>query len=114
MVASTPSPVPKIRAGPALDIATDASRTDRPNGVTEPASARPITSSTRNFVARTTSGGRSSNCRRDVHCAISDAIDIHLHYTGRHESMGIRHESMGIRHESLRVDAIAPGVVTVR
>src|SRR5215813_3519908 len=85
IVTPTASPVPRIRAGPPGEIATAASRTDRPNGVTVPASARPITSSTRCFVACTTSGGRSSKDTRAAHCARSDEIGIRLDYLRRVE-----------------------------
>ena len=49
------------RHGPGGDIATAAARVDRPNGVSAPASASPMTSRIRSFVASTTSSGRSSN-----------------------------------------------------
>src|SRR6201995_5921771 len=50
-----------MRHGPDGDIAVAACRTELPKAVSAPASARPITSSTRFLVAATTSCGRSSN-----------------------------------------------------
>ena len=51
----------------AATMAVAASRTERPNAVSAPASDKPMTSSTRFFVASTTSGGRSSNVVRHTH-----------------------------------------------
>ena len=63
------APLPKIRAGPGGDSADAAAIVDRPNGVSAPASARPITSRMRSLVASTTSGGRSSYRTPDTHSA---------------------------------------------
>ncbi len=65
--AAKASPVPNTWQGPGPLRAAAASRTDRPNGVEPPAMARPMTSRTRNLVASTTSGGRSSNARAPTH-----------------------------------------------
>ena len=82
IVTLSESPLPSTRHGPGADIATAASRTDLPNGVSAPASARPITSSTRSLLACTTSPGRSSNNTRDDHRAMSAAIDTHTRIPG--------------------------------
>ena len=69
VVTPTRSPPPKMRQGPGGDIAADAARVARPNGVSAPASARPTTSRMRSFVASTTSCGRSAKVTRRVHAA---------------------------------------------
>ena len=56
-------------AGPGGDIAVAAAIVERPNGVSAPASARPITSRMRSLVASTTSEGRSSYRTSDTHSA---------------------------------------------
>ena len=61
--------LPKIRAGPGGDSAAAAAIVDRPNGVSAPASARPITSRMRSLVASMTSEGRSSYRTSDTHSA---------------------------------------------
>ncbi len=68
-VTPTRSPKPRMRHGPAGDIATMASRVAFPKAVSAPASDSPMTSMTRSLVASTTSAGRSSNRRRDAHAA---------------------------------------------
>src|SRR5215813_11412341 len=97
MVTLRESPVPSTRHGPAEDIATAASRTERPNGVSAPASDRPMTSSTRDFVARTTSAGRSSTVMRVAHPATSDEIDILIEYLARGSGLGARGSGLGAR-----------------
>ena len=79
-VTPTRSPKPRMRQGPAGDIATTASRVDFPNAVSAPASDSPITSITRSLVASTTSAGKSSNRTRDAHAA-SVAGKWHVHRT---------------------------------
>ena len=61
--------LPKIRAGPGGDSAAAAAIVDCPNGVSAPASARPITSRMRSFVESMTSEGRSSYRTSDTHSA---------------------------------------------
>ena len=70
---------PKMRHGPGGDIATAASRTDRPNGVSAPASARPMTSS----IARASSHRRHRPADRRsgracAHAARSAASGIRI------------------------------------
>ena len=106
IVTFTRSPVPKTRHGPAADIATAATRTDRPNGVSAPASASPMTSRTRSFVARTTSAGRSSNVTRAAHRARSEEIGIRIEYF-RHGNRGNGNENPERRHGGMVRDAAA-------
>src|SRR5256885_15118529 len=80
IVTFSESRVPSTRHGPGDDIATAASRTDRPNGVSAPASASPPTSSTRSFVEATTSSGRSSNDTPAAHRALTAEIRIQTEY----------------------------------
>ena len=69
MPTPTGSPVPTIRQGPCAVSAAAAARVDRPNGVPDPASARPMTSSSRSFDVSITSSGRSSKVRADTQSA---------------------------------------------
>src|SRR5688572_1533614 len=69
----TGSPVPMMWLRPGGDSVVAACRTERPNGVPDAASARPMTSSVRSLDASTTSDGRSSNVIADTQSASCNA-----------------------------------------
>ena len=71
VVTPTLSPVPRMRQGPGGDMTMAAARVARPILVSPPPRDKPMVSSTRSFVASTTSWGKSSNTISETHFASS-------------------------------------------